>query len=327
MENYVTPNLEIGDLMFFDEIILSRKAWHFRLQSYIFGEPPFKENFCPYFWLTITCLLIVPFVFSVKTVIRLSGLVKALFEILFLPIDNFFRIMERNICTPYLEKKYRSFSPDKVYSLSYEVDNYTKEVQDHMRYVKEFENWKKAVGIGWPELLADIKEKIRKRKEKERKERSKLEAIRQSKTILKKQKRKVLLGKIATYTKWIVTPIVITLGIAISVAGIYYSICGMALLTKIIYGNYQVVLITLALVFGASLLLGFLFYFVPKLFKKISRCFVFLPTPKKVPYHDSFWFYNMLDRLLAPFGIFYDYLMVFKQNNCPAIKWKKEEDV
>lgn len=44
------------------EIELDRNAWHRRLQTQMIGKVEF-ENFCPYFWMTIACLVGAPFFF------------------------------------------------------------------------------------------------------------------------------------------------------------------------------------------------------------------------------------------------------------------------
>lgn len=45
------------------EIVLKRDSWHYKLQKYMFG-PVYFQSFCPYFWLTIFCLIASPFVFG-----------------------------------------------------------------------------------------------------------------------------------------------------------------------------------------------------------------------------------------------------------------------
>ena len=46
--------------MFFNEIKLSKSAWHYKLQGFVFGDArPNLFSFCPYFWITIACLIIV----------------------------------------------------------------------------------------------------------------------------------------------------------------------------------------------------------------------------------------------------------------------------
>jgi hypothetical protein len=43
---------------------LKRNGWHKKLQIYTLGLKHLElPNLCPYFWLTIVCLFIVPFVF------------------------------------------------------------------------------------------------------------------------------------------------------------------------------------------------------------------------------------------------------------------------
>lgn len=49
------------------EVRLSKKAWHYKLQNYIWGyNQPKLYSLCPYFWFTIFCMLIVPFVVIVR---------------------------------------------------------------------------------------------------------------------------------------------------------------------------------------------------------------------------------------------------------------------
>jgi len=49
--------------MFFDQVKLSHNGFHARLQKYVLGTIPFETNFCPYFWITMFCLIVCPLVF------------------------------------------------------------------------------------------------------------------------------------------------------------------------------------------------------------------------------------------------------------------------
>ncbi len=49
------------------EVHLSRSSWHYKLQGWVFGSnQPNFYSLCPYFWLTIFCIIISPIVLLVK---------------------------------------------------------------------------------------------------------------------------------------------------------------------------------------------------------------------------------------------------------------------
>lgn len=50
------------------EVVLNRNGWHNRLQTWTFGQPSTLANLCPYFWLTMLCLLMSPLVCVWKVV-------------------------------------------------------------------------------------------------------------------------------------------------------------------------------------------------------------------------------------------------------------------
>ena len=57
---------------------LRRDAWHGRVQRWTFpGGTPGFQNFCPYFWLTVFCLTVSPFVLVARSFMRLLRLVGA----------------------------------------------------------------------------------------------------------------------------------------------------------------------------------------------------------------------------------------------------------
>jgi hypothetical protein len=50
--------------MIFKEVKLRKDAWHYRLQNRMFGPLPTFNNFCPYFWITVFCVIVSPVFFS-----------------------------------------------------------------------------------------------------------------------------------------------------------------------------------------------------------------------------------------------------------------------
>ena len=79
--------------MFFDEIKLSKKSWHFKLMKFTWGQnTPNLWSFCPYFWLTIFNLIILPFSLIIR---GFQGFLNFLDRKLF--IEPYNRFIEKNI--------------------------------------------------------------------------------------------------------------------------------------------------------------------------------------------------------------------------------------
>jgi len=76
-----------------DYVKLSKKQWHYKLQKFIFLnlEPSRFQNLCPYFWLTIFCIIVSPivFIFRIPKNIYLYGLNKSINN-----IDNIDRFID-----------------------------------------------------------------------------------------------------------------------------------------------------------------------------------------------------------------------------------------
>lgn len=75
-------------------INLNRNGWHRKLQNYVIGRSMSSSedivNLCPYFWLTIFCLFVVPFVFVAKTINKAW--------------DGFFKALEKSFIGTWLQQ-------------------------------------------------------------------------------------------------------------------------------------------------------------------------------------------------------------------------------
>jgi len=319
--------------MFFDEIKLSRNSWHYKLQSIMFGSPPFVNNFCPYFWLTIFCLLVSPFVYSAIAIYKLSLMIyQRIIVHVITKIDGLMDNIETNICKPFIENIYRSFDDTKIYKLYHEVESREGTWKENAKFRREFETWKKAVGDGWMDKLREIKEKHEKQKKEEyrrQKEYQQKERERQKKIELKKQNRKKVFTKIANYTKWIVTPVVVLCGIFLSSVAIYLLGLGIVRVSKYFYTIWNIKVVIACLIIVALIVVAVIIGFLAsKLLNKLSDCIIYIPKTKKTkPYTKplSDRMLDFIEKLTAPFQIFIEYIKVFKQNNCPAIIWKEDE--
>ena len=85
-------------------VTLKRDGWHSRLQEWVFGYIPYKNNFCPFFWLTIFCIIATPFVGLYKLV---KGIPWAFATIIALvtfivgkPLELLFNLLDRYLCQP-----------------------------------------------------------------------------------------------------------------------------------------------------------------------------------------------------------------------------------
>ena len=312
--------------MFFDEIILSKKSWHFRLQSRIFGTPPFEDNFCPYFWLTIFCTIIAPFFyFALGTMLVGTILLNLLDRCLLAHVIKLSDIVYDNICEPLVYKRYRALSDWKVYTLKTIADDCCAGYR--LREISEFKRWKESIGEEWPKRLEEIIKRVSKqREEHKRRETEKWEKLleKHHQDHLKKVARKKLFSRIAKYTKWFVTPVVLIGGTLLMAFSVYFIGIGVKFLILFLIKNSHMVgtVMIAILVLALASLLGVLLILS---LRRLTNYFVFSPSKLKPPKHKKYKpsvLESLLTLLITPFTIFIEYVKVFKSDNCPAIKWK-----
>lgn len=331
--------------MFFDVIKLSRNSWHYRLQSFLFGEPPYLDNFCPYFWLSIFCLMISPFVGLFIGCRKIYFFCVSILEKLLSPVYNVADFIQENICEPFLASRYRGLSDAKIYYLFDKAYMYKNSLTSGYgdlkvgnKCAKEFEIWKKAMGETWEEYLAGVKKRVQKRKDEEWKRQDEYEEkLRKRKEVKlkKEQLRKKMFSKIAQYTKWVAIPIGLILAIVV-VGGILFFLgwgCSFIVKSLISFWTWKVTGVMFGITLGLLTLIGIAFI-LAKLGKKLKAClsFLFIPEPKplkpkrlKKAIDLEDLIIAFLEKLILPFQIFIVYVKIFKQNNCPAILWEEEE--
>ena len=324
--------------MFFDEITLSRKSWHYRLQSFMFGSPPYTNNFCPYFWLTCFCLLVSPFVFCFVGVVGAIRFLNVLAKEYFLkPFDEFMEKVEENVCIPYVDNKMRELSDEYVLKLWQKVRGYDYSSSK----AEKFHRWQETMtkdGVNWRKRLNELIAAAEERRQREWEEKREREAKEYEREIKRKRRQKELYAKIIKYTKWVSFVFVAALCVA-----------GVAVVTAITYFFYRFVhwLFLLACTipfkevfifsgyfagFAAVVsVVGFIGY---KAIRKLIKCLPYLfpdSKPKKKPQiitpivlSIATLFVKIGQAIVTPFEIFVEYVKVFKQNNCPAIKWKDD---
>lgn len=327
--------------MFFDEIKLSKKAWHFKLQTWVFGgfdEPPFLDNFCPYFWLTMFCLLATPFILTYKGAIKIFACISGAFNAV---ADSF----EDKVCKPMVEKHLRALKPWDVYNLQKYSNSYIRmgypKAASYWKAYEKLEKWKRITGDNWENKLNEIIESVKKQIEEKRKLEDEYEQKQEQKNRekykkkkekdLERQARRKFYTKVIKYTKWVVLPFVLLVAVAFVCAVAYLIYFGLSLFCSWVFSNPEACLAAVGVFVG--ILLAILFtWAVCILCKKLFGCFTFfvpknkikLGKTKKFKAEPSF-ISRLIESVVSTFQIFIDYVKVFKQNNCPAIKWKEDE--
>jgi hypothetical protein len=195
--------------MIFKEVKLKKDSWHFRLQRFVFGRQPTYSNFCPYFWLTIFCVIISPILFPAVGLVMVAKKVPAalawigdVLSPLFRPLNAVFDLLVRGldevinflICMPlermdlnsltdrevvdlYQHSRYRwmdAYSYDKDYAYKALLNNAESKKQRTLwaRMDDRFNAWIGLAGDDWRSKLDDAiaKEQARQRDEHARAE-------------------------------------------------------------------------------------------------------------------------------------------------------------
>lgn len=162
-EENVASNLEINKHF---NVKLKKDGWHRKIQEWTFKNPPVFHNYCPYFWLTIFCLLVSPFVGFYK-------ILETFFNYTRKKIKKTSEWIEKKIHTPFFEYLCKNMNDESIY-ISWQCSNYDWEVYRRnggkLKYPKFFklqrklDTWKKLTP-DWKTKLSKILENQEKKKE------------------------------------------------------------------------------------------------------------------------------------------------------------------
>jgi len=230
------------------EITLNRNGWHKKLQEFVFRNPPHFNNFCPYFWLTIFCLIFTVFIPIVPFFKILGWIGRGIFNSLEKAGDWY----ERAICDPMWNNMALNMKEDDIikswtldtrrnpYGLNgeewNEFDFWSSQafkgdlgsLRNRQRdaAIKKFDLWK-AQTENWEAKLIEIKAKRKKFFEEQEIEKTRIrEQIRkdESERYQREQARKVRRQKMFTaivkYTKWL-SYLLIGAAVALVCWGVY----------------------------------------------------------------------------------------------------------
>lgn len=112
------------------KVTLNRNSWHRRLQAYVlkintahYDDFP---NLCPYFWLTIFCMAVVPFVWLWRTPVQIAAVIavslfKVLGDVMDMAVDLIAGPINEYICQPldkaFIEPRIKALEPDRIVKL------------------------------------------------------------------------------------------------------------------------------------------------------------------------------------------------------------------
>lgn len=294
------------------QVTLNQNGWHRRLQLRVFNDPPLFENLCPYFWLTMFCLVaILPL-----TLLRFS------FHVVVWPCsklwDGFTFVADAigKVITALLgnlREKRELTAKEKMARLLKKMSDYDlyrhMMIYDDHAYTFAAWEWEESMKIfrAWREQFAEqdeVENRMKALREKYHERWEKELADIQDRYLKKNQasmQRRKNFYKIAEWTKWGFS----ASGIALGVAGIVFGVVKFVLLC---IASPQVFPITVIALLSVAIVCFLVYRFGKTTFGVLSM------GVEKVG-----------DGVAGGVGLFGQFFMATKNKLCPHIEWKKSE--
>jgi ABC-type multidrug transport system fused ATPase/permease subunit len=202
-------------------VTLSESAWHARLQEWVFGDVTLRRNLCPYFWLTVFCMVVAPIVGFARGSWKCLVFLFSVLDRVMTPVVNLTLRAFDAIATPIAagiskliryrrESKLNNETNELGLDGAYRIWKQINEFQRSMSYGNPMRNTRfrehcekllarfKQLNPGWEGLFtqheAELEERVRQWKELQRKlEQEKLE---------RERARERMMNNIALWTKW-----------------------------------------------------------------------------------------------------------------------------
>jgi hypothetical protein len=337
------------------KVTLNRNGWHRRLQHYVLGIKPGAQddfpNLCPYFWLTVFCLLVVPFIWLVRGpvmgVLRsLAFAIEMLATVINTVADIIVRPVNEYVCKRLdqwlVEPKVKSLAPDEVFALY---------KRGKKRDYWLFKRWEREVGQEhWDKQFGEYRAAYWKKRddlqaEKRRREDEELAWQLALKEERRKgeQKRRERLMRIARVTQKaapfilaaIVIPLVAGLGWLLYTAGAWVWGWPWGSIRSQLAYAIGVCLGALAILATVVAVVAFVVVVLKKVFAKCGVLFaVPFPKTRKASRTVGRWLgapFKALGTLLGGFGsglvsggiLLKQYVKATKDGYCPQIEWKE----
>lgn len=325
------------------EITLNKNGFHRRLQLWCFGKScPLYFSFCPYFWLTIFCVIftIIPVFPAIKLVKYLGIGVLWLFD---QAADGF----EKWICEPLLKTKafQMNNNPDELLMSAWNYDYSEWDDYEFWRYQffdreklhknsearqKKFEVWKQNTP-NWQQILHEVKEKRRAffleqaaERERIRQQIIEEESARYERQQRNKELRQKAFTWIAKYTKWIAF---VFAGAIISFAAYWMYRLGVYAYDHFNYANFVYVMKIIGLgILGLTVLAGIvlLVYKILTSIKCKAACLLceleFKWLKKVLGYIGNLFI--VIGKVLS---FLWNGIVLFKKEYCPGINWENNK--
>lgn len=338
------------------KINLSRTSWHRRLQRYVLGLSTYRAddfpNLCPYFWLTVFCLLVVPFVWFFRVPIMYTGQGVAFAFVgvgkgiefgamaVAMPINEY-------ICKPldrmFVIPRIKSLDPEQIIKLG----NSHKDKDEAV-----FRRWRETIGDDWratyDKYLQDVRAQRRAAAEKKdaedlAKHRARMEEDRKEYAARKARQERLM--RIAAKTQLYAPYVLITLAGCIAllvvpllvklvmvIAGAPWAAIGHGAFVALYWVGVVGTGLALAAAVGV-----FLFILFKKLFRK---CWLLFCVPFKTATAKAFArrISRALERVIVPVGnrvvvvaeviadstlLLRQYVKATKDGYCPKIDWEE----
>lgn len=325
-------------------ITFKRNGWHYRLQKFVIGNSAEQRmNLCPYFWITVFCLMASPFV-AVGAVIFIildtvfSWLLAGLDAVICKPMDLFFasKATDEFLKTMWLysderweERRKNSTIP---FVRSYDSANTSKQV----KWGNKFTLWIKAQekeGKSWRHELKKRFKQMEARKkefrEKERKSEQQRYALH--------QERKAKIDKVMmVVAKYTFIPLMAVVGVSLVLFVGWLIWRAYVLFNWVMIGKAILAfLYWLVIVLACAGVVGFLVTLIVHLVKKCDIHFSFgWMRPLGVPFvaigrwsappflKVGGWIDTCFAGIGSFFSFFWEYAMAWKEDHCPSITWE-----
>lgn len=304
----------------FQDIHFSEDSWHRRLQVWTLDIPRL-DNLCPYFWLTILCLCLLPIISILK---MLRWVLNKITDILVFIISPLFASFD--FATQFM---FKIFDPDNAWRTQFYIRHmsdaavywYWKRIDDtccfdyseRVKARKIIESWK-SLFDDWQQRLNRIiaeqkdKELIRTKKYLDKYFAAQDRAVR----------RRRFFSKLAGMTQRVMKPIFWVLGacvLAFGLIGLGFALHFLFTEARLYLLIFIGTVVVIALIASLIMLLDHFKWF--GLDRLLAKCYNGFEDWVLIPIFKFFII------CLEPFDLFSKYVAAVLNDNCPAITWKK----
>lgn len=343
------------------EVSLKRDGWHCKIQRWTFGsKTPQFNSLCPFFWLTIFCLLVSPVV-ALRDLVKfvVIGILKALDFAIYHSVsfrESLISYVDIKVCQPLYESKMERVVSDLTDEEAFDLYFYVcyagnirpkswndDVVADDFSITKwkswvwsndgdapvkkakaplyQLEKWTNKFGPGWQERFVELHKLAKQRRELQEQARKKAEEAKKA----REERWRKFFNNVAVYTKYLVLLVAGIVGVyllyGLSIVGLwFYENAGAFAEFFVWFFGGLFSLIVLVLLVIAGL--AAVFFLCTVAFKLLKKCNLFTVKPRA---RDP-WLVRVakvVSSALSPVvSFFVMYFKAVKQNYCPRINWE-----